>query len=112
MTRHTRRNHSPACKAKVALAAIKRALRSVGNGWRRRCDGWALRLSAAGRIRRNPRRGTRFTRISCAAWLSNGRTKCVGRYLAFYNGKRPHSSLGARTPEHATLDDLPLAVAA
>ncbi len=36
----------------------------------------------------------------------------IGRYLAFYNRKRPHSSLGARTPEQATFDDLPLAVAA
>src|SRR5271167_4361626 len=25
----------------------------------------------------------------------------IGRYLAFYNGKRPHSSLGARTPDQA-----------
>ena len=25
----------------------------------------------------------------------------LGRYLAFYNGKRPHSSLGARTPDQA-----------
>ena len=36
----------------------------------------------------------------------------IGRYLDFYNRKRPHSSLGARTPEQAYLDDLPLAVAA
>jgi putative transposase len=31
----------------------------------------------------------------------------LGRYLAFYNGRRPHSSLGARTPEQAYLDHLP-----
>ncbi len=28
----------------------------------------------------------------------------LGRYLEFYNARRPHSSLGARTPERAYLD--------
>jgi putative transposase len=37
---------------------------------------------------------------------------CLGRYLAFYNGKRPHSSLGARTPDQAYFDHQPLARAA
>ena len=36
----------------------------------------------------------------------------IGRYLSFYNGKRPHSSLDARTPDQACFDALPLAVAA
>jgi putative transposase len=36
----------------------------------------------------------------------------IGRYLAFYNGRRPHSSLGARTPEQAFLDHLPKRMAA
>jgi len=31
----------------------------------------------------------------------------IGRYLAFYNSKRPHSSLDARTPDRAYLDHLP-----
>ena len=31
----------------------------------------------------------------------------LGRYLNFYNSRRPHSSLGARTPEQAYLDHLP-----
>jgi putative transposase len=36
----------------------------------------------------------------------------IGRYLAFYNGKRPHSSLDARTPDRAYSDALPLAMTA
>jgi putative transposase len=36
----------------------------------------------------------------------------LGRYLAFYNARRPHSSLGARTPEQAYLDHLPQPLAA
>jgi putative transposase len=36
----------------------------------------------------------------------------IGRYLEFYNRKRPHSSLNARTPDHAYFNQPTLAVAA
>jgi putative transposase len=36
----------------------------------------------------------------------------IGRYLSFYNGKRPHSSLDARTPDRAYFEHLPQVVAA
>ena len=36
----------------------------------------------------------------------------IGRYLGFYNGKRPHSSLDARTPDHAYFSNLPQQAAA
>jgi putative transposase len=36
----------------------------------------------------------------------------LGRYLDFYNRKRPHSSLDARTPERAYFDHLPQLAAA
>jgi len=36
----------------------------------------------------------------------------IGRYLNFYNRKRPHSSLDARTPDRAYFDHLPQVAAA
>jgi putative transposase len=36
----------------------------------------------------------------------------LGRYLAFYNSKRPHSSLDALTPDQAYFDHIPLRRAA
>jgi putative transposase len=36
----------------------------------------------------------------------------IGRYLEFYNRQRPHSSLDARTPDHAYFNHLSLAAAA
>ena len=36
----------------------------------------------------------------------------LGRYFDFYNGRRPHSSHGGRTPDQAYFDNLPQAVAA
>ena len=36
----------------------------------------------------------------------------IGRYLDFYNGRRPHSSLDSITPDHAYFTPLPLRLAA
>lgn len=36
----------------------------------------------------------------------------IGRYLTFYNGRRPHSSLDRKTPEQAYFNRLPQSVAA
>jgi putative transposase len=36
----------------------------------------------------------------------------LGRYLAFYNGRRPHSSLDRQTPDQAYFTRLPQSVAA
>ena len=36
----------------------------------------------------------------------------IGHYLDFYNGRRPHSSLDGRTPDHAYFTSLPLRLAA
>ena len=36
----------------------------------------------------------------------------IGRYVTFYNGRRPHSSLDARTPNQAYFNHVPLLAAA
>ena len=36
----------------------------------------------------------------------------IGRYLDFYNGRRPHSSLDRRTPDHAYFNQPPFRMAA
>ena len=36
----------------------------------------------------------------------------IGRYLDFYNGRRPRSSLDGITPDHACFTPLPLSLAA
>jgi putative transposase len=38
--------------------------------------------------------------------------RLIGRYLDFFNRKRPHSSLAARTPDHAYFTRLPTVAAA
>ena len=43
--------------------------------------------------------------------VSEARTS-IGRYLDFYNYRRPHSSLDAATPNHAYFNPLPLRMAA
>lgn len=36
----------------------------------------------------------------------------IGRYLSFYNRRRPHSSLATKTPDQAYFDNLPVMMAA
>ena len=36
----------------------------------------------------------------------------IGRYLDFYNGRRPHSSLDRGTPDQAYFNQLPFRAAA
>ena len=36
----------------------------------------------------------------------------LGRYLTFYNSRRPHSSLDARTPDDAYFNHAPVLAAA
>ena len=58
-------------------------------------------------------RSVKYEEVYLRAYDSVGEARAsIGRYLAFYNSKRPHSSLDARTPDRAYFDHLPLVAAA
>ncbi|MGA1818028.1 integrase core domain-containing protein [Sphingobium sp. WW5] len=62
-----------------------------------------------------PSGATSFSRcpvyLHAYASVSEARSS-IGQYLGFYNARRPHSSLGGRTPDQTYFDNLPQAVAA
>jgi len=134
MTKRTRRNHTPAFKAKVALAAIKgdKTLAELAQQFdvhANQITTWRGQLldGAAGVFGGNPAeaswrdnvfverlwRSVKYEEVYLRAYDSVGDARAsLGRYLDFYNGKRPHSSLGAKTPDRAYFGNLPQAVAA
>jgi putative transposase len=58
-------------------------------------------------------RSVKYEEVYLKAYDSVGEARTsIGRYLDFYNRKRPHSSLDARTPDRAYFDHLPLVAAA
>ena len=58
-------------------------------------------------------RSVKYEEVYLRAYDSVGEARAsIGRYLDFYNRKRPHSSLAARTPDQAYFDSLPQAAAA
>jgi len=58
-------------------------------------------------------RSVKYEEVYLRAYDSVGEARAsIGRYLHFYNRKRPHSSLDARTPDRAYFDYLPQMVAA
>jgi putative transposase len=58
-------------------------------------------------------RSVKYEEVYLHAYDSVGHARAsLGRYLNFYNCKRPHSSLAARTPDRAYFDHLPLLAAA
>ena len=58
-------------------------------------------------------RSVKYEEVYLRAYDSVGETRAsLGQYLDFYNCKRPHSSLAARTPDRAYFDHLPLLAAA
>jgi len=58
-------------------------------------------------------RSVKYEEVYLKAYDSVGEARAsLGRYLDFYNRKRPHSSLDARTPDRAYFDHLPQVAAA
>jgi putative transposase len=58
-------------------------------------------------------RSVKYEEVYLRAYDSVGEARAsIGRYLDFYNRKRPHSSLDARTPDHAYFHNLPQLAAA
>jgi putative transposase len=58
-------------------------------------------------------RSVKYEEVYLRAYDSVGDARVsIGRYLDFYNRKRPHSSLDSRTPDQAYFGRLPLAAAA
>ena len=49
----------------------------------------------------------KYEEVYLRAYVSVSEARAsIGRYLGFYNGTRPHSSLGGRTPDQAYLNQL------
>ncbi len=58
-------------------------------------------------------RSVKYEEVYLKAYDSVGDARAsIGRYLDFYNCKRPHSSLDRRTPDEAYFDPSPIAAAA
>jgi putative transposase len=58
-------------------------------------------------------RSVKYEEVYLRAYLGVSEARgSIGRYLAFYNGRRPHSSLAAKTPDQVYFDNLPVAMAA
>jgi putative transposase len=58
-------------------------------------------------------RSVKYEEVYLRAYDSVGEARAsIGRYLDFYNRKRPHSSLDARTPDCAYFEHLPQVAAA
>jgi putative transposase len=58
-------------------------------------------------------RSVKYEEVYLRAYDSVAQARAsLGRYLGFYNGKRPHSSLATRTPDQAYFNHQPLAAAA
>jgi len=58
-------------------------------------------------------RSVKYEEVYLRAYESVGDARAsIGRYLAFYNGGRPHSSLDRRTPDEAYFASQKIAAAA
>ncbi len=83
-----------------------------------RANGIAISMDGRGAWRDNVFverlwRSVKYEEVYLRAYASVGEARTsLGRYLDFYNRKRPHSSLGSQAPDRTFFDKLPQAVAA
>ncbi|PYF03659.1 integrase-like protein [Rhodopseudomonas faecalis] len=57
-------------------------------------------------------RSVKYEEVYLRAYDSVGEARqSIGRYLDFYNGRRPHSSLDGQTPDQAYFNPLPIRMA-
>jgi len=57
-------------------------------------------------------KSVKYEEVYLRAYETVGHARAsIGRYLDFYNGRRPHSSLGRKTPDHAYFNQPLLAAA-
>jgi len=81
-------------------------------------NGIAISMDGRGAWRDNvyverPWRSVKYEEVYLRAYDSvDGARASIGRYLSFCNARRPHSSLGGRTPDRACFDGLPQVAAA
>ena len=58
-------------------------------------------------------RSVKYEEVYLRAYNTVGEARVsIGRYLDFYNGRRPHSSLDGGTPDQAYFNPLPFRLAA
>ena len=58
-------------------------------------------------------RSVKYEEVYLRAYDSVGEARAsIGRYLDFYNGRRPHSILDDNTPDQAYFNPLPVRLAA
>ena len=152
MTKRTRRHHTPAFKAKVALAAVRgdKTMSDLAQqfdvhasqitGWKSQLlegaagmfgvglaeaapaavdvktlhdNGVAISMDGKGAWRdtvfvERIWRSVKYEEVYLKAYDSVAHARAsLGQYLLFYNGGRPHSSLGARTPDEAYFGLIP-----
>ena len=82
------------------------------------CNGIAISMDGKGAWRDNVFverlwRSVKYEEVYLRAYESVGEARnSIGRYLDFYNGRRPHSSLDDATPDQAYFNQPPFRLAA